>query len=276
MVSLEGRDGLTGHRSKSAIDRSGIITVPLQLGLDFDYDPVRRQIAVTINRTVVRIVGVWIVTPRWIPVARIPEIPASANKDDAVVVAAPPTPIMPLPVVISKRSILLPAESAAAPIVGDRHISVSVDTDVRGGVAGESPVTKASITIDRDVTSDPGLIAEPHIAISNPRIRCGIGANGRVCVSLADPRIRRSAGTNCSVATELRRGAVSMRPQRCRGDAALRPDGRRSGHLLRSYRRNLRLRVPARASMDRCRRSVVIVLFDLGQRRRCERYTREY
>ncbi len=197
--------------------------------------------------------------------------------DDAVVVAAPPTPIMPLPVVISKRSILLSTKSAAPPIVRDRHISVSVDTDVRGGVAGESPVTKASITIDRDVTSDPGLIAEPHIAISNPRIRCGIRTNGGVCLSLAEPRIRRGAGTNGRVAIELLRGAVRMCPHRRRRDAALRPDGRRSGHLLCSYRRNLRLRVPARATMDRCRGSVVVfVLFRLGQRRRCERYTREY
>jgi hypothetical protein len=268
VVSLEGCDCLSGHATKDAIDRAGIITVPLQLSLHFDHDLVRRQVAVTINWTVVRIVSVWIVTPRWIPVARIPEIPASANKDDAVVVAAPPTPIMPLPVVISKRSILLPTKSAAPPIVRDRHISVSVDTDVRGGVAGESPVTKASITIDRDVTSDPSLIAEPHIAISNPRIRCGIRANGGVfCVSLAELRIRRGVGPNSRVAIEPRRAAVRMCPHWRSRNAALRPDGRRSGHLPCAHRRTLRWRVAARTSMDRCCGSVVIVLFDLGQRR---------
>src|SRR5436309_14336422 len=196
MVSLESCDSLSRHRSELPVDRAGVVTVPLQLCLHVDHDLVRRQIAVTIDRTVVRIVSVSVVTPRLIPVTPVPEIPASANKDDAVVVAAPPTPIMPLPVVISKRSILLPAESAAPPIVRDRHISVSVDSDVPSGVAGNSPVTKASITIDRDVTSDPGLIAEPHIALSNPRIRCGIRTNGGVCLSLAEPRIRRGAGTN--------------------------------------------------------------------------------
>src|SRR5437879_9184363 len=222
MVSLESCDCLSRHRSELPVDRAGVVPVPLQLCLHVDHDLVRRQIAVTIDRTVVRIVSVSDLTPRRIPVTPVPEIPASANKDDAVVVAAPPTPIMPLPVVISKRSILLPAESAAAPIVRDRHISVSVDTNVRGGVAGESPVTKASITIDRDVTSDPGLIAEPHIAISNPPIRCGIRTNGGVCLSLAEPRIRRGAGTNGRVAIELLRGAVRMWPHRRRRDAALR------------------------------------------------------
>src|SRR5882762_10521683 len=138
MVSLESCDRLTRHRSKLSVNRAGVVTVPLQLCLHVDHDLVRRQIAVTIDRTVVRIVSVSVVTPRRIPVTPVPEIPASANKDDAVVVAAPPTPIMPLPVVISKRSILLSTKSAAPPIVRDRHIYVSVDTDVRGGVAGES------------------------------------------------------------------------------------------------------------------------------------------
>ena len=277
MVSLEGCDGLTRHRSKLSVNWTGIITVPLQLCLHIDHDLVRRQIAVTINRTVVRIVSVPIVTPRRIPVSSIPEIPASADKDDAVVVAAPPSSIMPLPMVISKGGILLPGESAAAPIVRDRHISVSVERDIRVSVAGESPVTKIPITIHGDVTLDPSLIVESRTAISNPSIRCNVRTNGRVCVSLANPRIRRSGGMNGRVAIELRRGAVRMRSHRRRGDAALRPDGRCSGHLLRPHRRNLRWRVPARASMDRCRRgSILIVLFSLGQRRCCERYPRAY
>ena len=183
---------------------------------------------------------------------------------------------MPLPVVISKRSILLSTKSAAPPIVRDRHISVSVNGDVGAGVAGESPVTKVPITIDRDVTLDPGLIVESRIAISNPRIRCGIRANGRVRVSLAELRIRPGFGPNSRVAIEPRRAAVGMCPHRRRRNAALRPDGRRSGHLPCAHRRDLRWRVAARASMDRCRGSVVILLFDLGQRRRRERYTREY
>ena len=47
MVSLESCNGLSRHWSKNTIDRSGIITVPLQLGLDFNHDLVGRQIAVT-------------------------------------------------------------------------------------------------------------------------------------------------------------------------------------------------------------------------------------
>src|SRR4029077_14292134 len=117
------------------------------LGLDFDHDSVGTQVAVTIDRSVVRIIGVRSVTPRRIPVSCIPEIPAAANKDNSAVVAAPPTSVMPLSVIISKRSVLLSAESAAPPIVCDRHISVSVNANVGGVVAGEIPVTKILITI---------------------------------------------------------------------------------------------------------------------------------
>src|SRR5436309_2379446 len=117
MVRLEGGDGLPRHRSELSVNRAGIITIPLQLGLDFDHDLVRRQVAVTINRTVVRIVSARVVTPRRVPVTAIPEIPASTNEDDPVVVAAPPTPIMPLSVIIAERGILPAAELIAAPIV---------------------------------------------------------------------------------------------------------------------------------------------------------------
>ena len=269
MVSLESCDCLSRHRSELPVDRAGVVTVPLQLCLHVDHDLVRRQIAVTIDRTVVRIVSVSVVTPRRIPVTPVPEIPASANKDDAVVVAAPPTPIMPLPVVISKRSILLPAESAAPPIVRDRHISVSVDSDVPSGVAGNSPVTKISSRVYCNIALDTSSIVLSNSAFTQTNIGRVLRTSGRVCVSLAQTSIGR-------VTIEPRCGAVGMCPHRRRGNAALRPDGRRSGHLPCPHRRDLRFRVPARASMDRCRGSVVIVLFRLGQRRRCERYTRAY
>src|SRR5437763_16670597 len=108
MVSLESCDCLSRHRSELPVDRAGVVTVPLQLCLHVDHDLVRRQIALTIDRTVVRIVSVSVLTPRRIPVTPVPEIPASANKDDAVVVAGPPPPIMPLPVVISNAAYCCP------------------------------------------------------------------------------------------------------------------------------------------------------------------------
>src|SRR5205085_1600917 len=226
------------------IDRSGIITVPLQLGLDFDHDLVGRQIAVTIDRTIVRIISVRSVTPCRIPVSSIPEVPASADKDDPVVVAAPPIPVMPLSVIISKRSILPSAESAAAPIVRDRDISVSVNANISGVVAREISVTKIPITIHRDVILHTSLIVESRIAISDLSLRCNTRTNGRVSVSLPNPRTGRSAGTNRRVAIELRCGPIGMCSYRRRGYATLRPDGRYSGHLLCPRRRDLGLRVP--------------------------------
>src|SRR5437588_1309253 len=277
MVSLESCNGLSRHWSKNTIDRSGIITVPLQLGLDFNHDLVGRQIAVTIDRTIVRIISVRSVTPCRIPVSSIPEVPASADKDDSVVVAAPPIPVMPLSVIISKRSILLPTEPAAPPIIRDRDISVSVNANIGGVVAREISVTKIPITIHRDVILHTSLIVESRIAISNLSLRCNTRTNGRVSVSLANPRTGRSAGTKRLVAIELRRGPIGMCFYRQRGNATLRPDGRRSGHLLCPRWRDLGLRVPARASMHRCcGRVVVIVLFCLGHRRQCQRCTRAY
>src|SRR5205823_10905095 len=100
--------------------------------------------------------------------------PASTNEDDPVVVAAPPTPIMPLSVIIAERGILPAAELIAAPIVGHGHVSVSVDRHVCGGVAGEIPVTKISIPVHRDVILDASLIVESRAPISNPSIRSNI------------------------------------------------------------------------------------------------------
>ena len=143
MVSLESCDCLSRHRSELPVDRAGVVTVPLQLCLHVDHDLVRRQIAVTIDRTVVRIVSVSVVTPRRIPVTPVPEIPASANKDDAVVVAAPPTPIMPLPVVIAEGCILSTAERVTAEVIVNRHIASTIIGEVSCAVDRE-----VSIPID--------------------------------------------------------------------------------------------------------------------------------
>src|SRR6266480_89623 len=202
MVSLESCDGLTRHRSQLSVNRAGIVTVPLQLCLHLNNYLVRGQVAVTVDRSVVRIVRIRIVTPCWIPVTRVPVPPIATYKDDAAVIVAPPSAIMPLSVVIPKRSILLSAKLAASPVVGNGHISVPVDPNVRGGVAGDSPVTEVSITIDRHVTSDAGLIAEPRTAISNARAR-------------------HIVGTNCCVTANTRCRGVGPLPERRSGNAPL-------------------------------------------------------
>src|SRR4026207_111738 len=67
-------------RTKVSIDRPRIISLFLQCDLDVHDDSIRCQIAVAINRPVVRIVGVGVVAPGWIPVARVPVPPPAEHK----------------------------------------------------------------------------------------------------------------------------------------------------------------------------------------------------
>ena len=93
-------------RTKVSIGRSGIIPLLLQCNLDIHDDPIRRQVAIAVNRPVVGIVRVRVVTPGWIPVIGVPVPPPAQHKDDARVVISPPAAVMPLPVVIVERGIV--------------------------------------------------------------------------------------------------------------------------------------------------------------------------
>jgi len=106
MVSLKSCQRLPRFRSENSIDLSDVITVTLQLDLHVHDDLVGRQIAVTVNWPVIRIVSVRIVPPGRIPITRIPVPPPAAHKDDARVVISPPAAVMPSPVVIVKRGVV--------------------------------------------------------------------------------------------------------------------------------------------------------------------------
>src|SRR5213594_1662874 len=84
VVGLERCDGVSGHRSKNTIDRS-----------------------------IVWVISIRVITPCREPVAGIPVIPAAVHKDDPIVMAPPPTAIVPLSVVIAKSRILLAAKRTA-------------------------------------------------------------------------------------------------------------------------------------------------------------------
>src|SRR5260370_37891174 len=63
---------------------------PVQLSLNAGHDLVRRKAVVTVNRFVVLIIRVGIVTPGWIPPAVIPAPPTEIEKDDGGAMISPP------------------------------------------------------------------------------------------------------------------------------------------------------------------------------------------
>src|SRR5678815_1631322 len=153
VVSLESCDGLSGHWPKNTIDRSVVVTGARQLFLNIDGHLVGRPSVVGVDRTVIHISHGRRITPCREPIARIPVIPAVVHEDDPVVVASPPTAIVPLPVVIAEGRIPLAAERVATPVISDSHI----DSTIIGGVTC-SVDREVSIPIDRYVIATAKLI----------------------------------------------------------------------------------------------------------------------
>src|SRR4029453_2627961 len=117
-------------RTKVSIDRSRIISLFLQCDLDVHDDPIWGQIAIAVNRSVVRIVRVRVVTPGWIPVASVPVPPPAQHKHNARVVTYPPRAVMPYSVVIVKRSVVRATETIAPSIVDDADVSIPIHRHV--------------------------------------------------------------------------------------------------------------------------------------------------
>ena len=131
IVGLVGCDGFPGHRSKYPIDRSIVVTGARQLFLNVDCHLVRRQFVVGVDRSVVHITHGRRITPCREPVARVPVIPAVVHEDDPIVVASPPTTIVPLPVVIAEGRIPLTTERVTTPVISDSHIASTIIRGVR-------------------------------------------------------------------------------------------------------------------------------------------------
>jgi hypothetical protein len=153
VVSLESCDGFSGHWPKNTIDRSVVVTGARQLFLNIDGHLVGRPSIVGVDWPVVHISHGRRITPCREPIARIPVIPAVVHEDDPVVVASPPTTIMPLPVVIAEGRIPLAAERVTTPVIRNPHIA----STIIGGVT--CPVDReVSIPIDRHLIAIAKLI----------------------------------------------------------------------------------------------------------------------
>src|ERR1700688_2932472 len=130
VASLESCDGLPGHRPKNAIDRPIIITVALQLLLNINNYLIGWQSIVAVDWAVIWIICTRGITPGREPVARIPIIPAAVHKHDPIVMAAPPTTIVPLSVVIAEDRIPLTAERRTVEVVINSRVASTVIGEV--------------------------------------------------------------------------------------------------------------------------------------------------
>ena len=90
MIALIARDGRLSLRTHFAVDGVGIITELLQLGLHAGNDLIRLLTVGAVDRLVVLVIGVGIVTPGRIPPAVPPTPPAPVKKDDRGAMMSPP------------------------------------------------------------------------------------------------------------------------------------------------------------------------------------------
>src|SRR3984893_16417887 len=161
MVSLEGRDCLPGHRTENSVNRPRVRPVGLEVRLHVHDPLIGGKVIVAVNGAIVGIVNSRSVTPGRIPVTRVPVIPAAAYEDNPIVMAPPPTAIVPRSVIITKRGIRIAAEAGASPVVGNARISSAIDRGVLLTIKRQisSPMKRGvPLTIDRQIsfTSDRG------------------------------------------------------------------------------------------------------------------------
>src|SRR6266404_4503653 len=125
VILLISRQGRTGEGAKDTVDLSGVITLFLERGLHIPDYLVGGQIVVSVDRAVVRIIGICIVAPGRIPPPGIPEVPATIDEHDPVMMVPPPVPIMPLCMIVSECLILfaLPVLAAVNAPIGPEGLA---------------------------------------------------------------------------------------------------------------------------------------------------------
>jgi len=145
------RDCRTGVRTQDSINPAIVITFVIQLGLNIRDDFVRRQIVVAVDRTIIGIIRVRIVSPRRIPISRIKvereRLRIDRYESDSVAtMVPPPTAIVPLTLVIAKCPILSSGKRLAFPIIGDSR-------------TGPAPIRRTSRSVHQGTTAflKPGV-----------------------------------------------------------------------------------------------------------------------
>ena len=98
----------------------------LQLDLHVHNDLVRAQRGISgIDWSVVWVIRPGGITPGRIPITRVPVPPAATHEDDPAIIMPVPITIVPVSAVVPKRSIVLPGETIASPVVRDLYIATA-------------------------------------------------------------------------------------------------------------------------------------------------------
>src|SRR5207248_6485438 len=106
---------------------------------------IRWQIVVGVDRTVVCVIGSWVVAPSRDPVSPIPSIPSTVYENDAVVMVPPPVPLGPLGRIVPENFIF-GALPGLAPIKGSVLWKRST-SDARGTRVGRGMQFLALVSI---------------------------------------------------------------------------------------------------------------------------------
>jgi len=115
MVALVTRNRALGERTHFAVDGVGVIAELLQLRLNAGDDLIRGRGGGAVDRLVVLIIRVGIVTPGRVPPAIVPAPPAEIEKDQRQAMVSPPVLIvMMMAVVCVDRARLGRGRSASA------------------------------------------------------------------------------------------------------------------------------------------------------------------
>jgi len=183
VVGLESRDGLPGVTSEDPVDRAIVVAVALQLGLHIHHHPVGRQIVVSIDWAVIRVIIPRVVTPCWIPVTRVPEIPPTSEKGKAIVMTSPPVLVVPLPVIIAERGILIAIEALTPPVVGDGDIAGTLDVkvlsllgvEIRAAIDGHVIVSTNLLRVFHRGIAHALIAIRVHLVFMHDRTRVALG-----------------------------------------------------------------------------------------------------
>src|SRR5437764_13401049 len=83
-----------------------IIALLLKCSLNIVDYLVRWQTIIGVDRAIIGVIRIGGIAPSWVPPAGIPVIPSTVNENYAVVMASPPTPVMPHSPVVPEGPII--------------------------------------------------------------------------------------------------------------------------------------------------------------------------
>src|SRR3984893_10904514 len=109
--------------------------------------------------------------------------------------ACPPTPLMPIPVIIAESGIILPVKLRAMPAIVDREIPTTIDVKVSFAIYHDVTLTVnryVSVTIERHVsfTVDCHIILRAKLIVRGVRGEVSLPKRLNTSVVLVNRRVR--------------------------------------------------------------------------------------